>query len=218
MKYLNLRLVRFSTRQPPAKSFILILSITFLVVFVSVDSNAVQIQTYTVADGLVGPVVPIIFQDSRGVLWLGSDRGGVTRFHDNIFEPYVGNQYAEDVAAGALLGRTLQIVEDKWGHIWFLTWVPGEKLGRISRFDGASVSFITTGNSLATDQHGDIWVSDNHLLTRYVSSGFQKLPQAEPNEIVGEGLIRSTAGAVNVSFESREGTFWLGGSEGVGEE
>ena len=199
----------------PKNSILLIISIIFAAVLVCDGVRAEQVQTYTVADGLVGPIVPVIFQDSRGALWFGSDSGGVSRFYDNTFKPYVGslNTY-EDVEAGALLGQTRQIVEDKWGHIWFLTRVPSEKSGRISRFDGQLVSYVGTGNSIITDQHGDIWVGENHVLTQYMTPGVEKLPQPQPHEIIGEDLIRSTTLTINVVFESEDGTLWLGGSEG----
>ena len=194
---------------------LLVTHIIFAAVFVCSSTTAEQVHTYTVADGLVGPIVPVIFQDSRGALWFGSDRGGVSRFYDNTFKPYVGslNTY-EDVEAGALLGQTQRIVEDKWGHIWFLTRVPSEKSGRVSRFDGQSVSYVGTGNSIITDRHGDIWVGEDHVLTQYVTPGVERLPQPLPHEIIGEDLIRSTTLTINVVFESEDGTLWFGGSEG----
>ena len=206
----------FKRMQTRTKKIIsLIVSIICAVVFVCSGATAEQVQTYTVADGLVDPIVPVIFQDSRGALWFGSDSGGVSRFYDNTFKPYVGslNTY-EDVEAGALLGQTQQIVEDKWGHIWFLTWVPSEKSGRVSRFDGTSVSYVGTGNSIITDRHGDIWIGENHVLTQYVTPSADKRPQPQPHEIIGEDLIRSTTLTISVVFESTDGTFWLGGSEG----
>ena len=206
----------FRPIQTMAKHLIpLSVGIVFVAVLVCSSVKAEQVQTYTVADGLVGPIVPVIFQDSRGALWFGSDHGGVSRFYDNTFKPYIGslNTY-EDVEAGALLGQTRQIVEDKWGHIWFLTRVPSEKSGRISRFDGQLVSYVGTGNSIITDRHGDIWVGENHVLTQYVTPGVERLPQPQPHEIIGEDLIRSTTLTINVVFESEDGTLWLGGSEG----
>ena len=209
----------------PAKISILIFSVVFVAIFACVDTQAAeQLQTYTVADGLVGPVVPVIFQDSRGILWFGSDQNGVSRFDGDTFEPYAGSLNTSEAApsdkvkSGALLGRTLQIVEDKWGHIWFLTRMPSEKEGRVSRFDGTSISLIGNGNSLIVDRLGNVWVGENQRLTKYAAPDAQRAPQAQPNEIVGEDLLRSTDLTINVIFESKDGTLWLAGSEGAEEQ
>ena len=219
MIHIHSSLASFRNLKATVKNLILLVGITFAVLFVCGNTKAEQIQTYTVADGLVGPIVPVIFQDSRGVLWFGSDRGGVSQFYGNTFKPYAGSlEGSEDVEAGALLGQTQQIVEDKWGHIWFLSRNSSDKSGRVSRFDGSSVSFIGTGNVLIADQHGDIWVGENQVLTKYVAQGVQKLPQAQPHEIIGEDLIRATSLRISVIFQSKDGTLWLGGSEGTEEK
>lgn len=224
MTHINLCSAKFKDSQTTAKSLILIFSIVLVILSLCVDVRAEQGHTYTVADGLVGPVVPVIFQDSRGVLWFGSDQDGISRFDGNTFESYIGSPDdsadtpMSDIKPGALLGKTQQIAEDKWGHIWFLTRVDSESSGRVSLFDGISVNLIGRGNWLIVDQQGDVWVGEDQRLTKYVTSGVQRPPQAQPSEIVGEDLIRSTALAINVIFESKDGTIWLGGHEGEEEQ
>ena len=204
--------------------FVFILILCSSIIFIQSSVAFEQVETYTVADGLVGPVVPIIFQDSRGALWFGSDSSGVSRFDGKTFVPYIAARGTSEemptsgVEVGALLGETRQIVEDKWGHIWFLTRMPSENEGRVSRFDGTSISLIGNGNSLIVDRFGDVWVGENQRLTKYVAPDTQRPPQAHPNEIVGEDLLRSTDLTINTIFESADGTLWLGGSEGEGEQ
>ena len=205
--------------------FVFILVLCFSITFIKSSLAIERIETYTVADGLVGPVVPVIFEDSRGTLWFGSDRGGVSRYDGKTFLPYTASPItseempASDVQTGALLGRTQQIVEDKWGHIWFLTRSNSDKTGHVSRFDGTSIKLIGTGNLLIVDKKGDVWVSENQWLTKYVTSDNQKLPEAYRNEIAGEAADQSAEIlTINVVFESKDGTLWLGGSEGTEEE
>ena len=201
--------------------FILCLSITFIESSVAFE----QIETYTVADGLVGPIVPVIFQDSRGALWFGSDRGGVSHFDGKTFVPYTAAPITSEemsvsgVQPGALLGRTRQIVEDKWGHIWFLTRDDSETMGQVSRFDGTSIELIGTGSSLIVDRAGDVWVSESQWLTKYVTSGVQKQPEAHRNEIESEDSLESVETlTINAIFESEDGTLWLAGREGIKEK
>ena len=205
--------------------FVFILILCFSVVFIQSSLAFERLETYTVADGLVGPIVPVIFQDSRGVLWFGSDRGGVSRFDGKTFLPYMASPItleeasASGVHAGALLGRTRQIVEDKWGHIWFLTREHSEETGYVSRFDGTSIKLIGTGNVLMLDKWGDVWVSENRSLTKYVTSGIQKRPVGHRSEIEDEAPDPSTDTlAINVIFQSQDGVLWLGGSEGKKEK
>ena len=205
--------------------FAFILFLFFSIIFIQSAVAFEQIETYTVADGLVGPIVPVIFQDSRGVLWLGSDTGGVSRFDGRTFLPYKASSLtseeapASGVQPGALLGRTRQIVEDKWGHIWFLTRGDAEETGRVSRFDGISIDLIGTGNLLIVDRAGDVWVSENEWLTKYVTSGVQKVPQAHRNEIGGEDTHQSIEElTIKAVFGSEDKTIWLGGSEGINEK
>ncbi|MDE0484775.1 MAG: SpoIIE family protein phosphatase [Candidatus Poribacteria bacterium] len=165
-----------------------------------------QMQTYTVADGLVGPIVPVIFQDSRGVLWFGSDRGGVSHFDGNTFVRNTGDPEA-------FHGRTENIVEDKWGHIWFLSKHPAEGTGVISRYNGTTFEYekIGDGTCLAVDNEGDIWVGGNNTVTRYTAINSQAPLQPYSLNIAGASVAK-----VNVIFQSRDGTIWVGGNDAQG--
>ncbi len=161
-------------------------------------------KSYTVADGLVGPIVPVIFQDSRGVLWFGSDRGGVSRFDGNTFTSFPGDSQV-------LYGRTKNIVEDKWGNIWFISKHPAEGTSSISRFNGDKPEYIIDGTCLAVDNFGEIWVGGNNTITKLVSLNSTELPEPYSLQISGASVAK-----INVIYQSREGTFWIGGSDAQG--
>lgn len=184
-----------------------IVSITFLcfcIIFPQFASAYEQMQTYTVADGLVGPIVPVIFQDSRGALWFGSDRGGVSRFDGNTFVPHYGD-------SEMFRGTTKNIVEDKWGHIWFLSKHPSEGIGTVSRHNGDTFQYFIDGNCLAVDNDGDIWVGGNNSVTQYTATNSQDDPVPVQLNISGASVAK-----INVIFQSRDGTIWLGGNDAQG--
>lgn len=163
-----------------------------------------QMKSYTVADGLVGPIVPVIYQDSRGVLWFGSDRGGVSRFDGNTFTPFSGDTVG-------LRGRTKTIVEDKWGHLWFLSKHPAEGISIVSRFNGKEFDYNTQGTCLAVDNYGEIWVGSNNAITKHSAINNQELPIPYQLNISGASVAK-----VNVIFQSGDGTYWVGGSDAQG--
>ena len=182
--------------------FILLLSICFGITEYTAAFE--QMKSYTVADGLVGPIVPIIFQDSRGVLWFGSDRGGVSQ--------YDGNTFTHDAAnTGEFRGRTQTIVEDKWGHIWFLSKHPAEGKGVISWYDGTSFRKVTEGTCLAADNRGNIWIGSNNLIKRYSTSVIDDSTLPYQHSIVGTSVA-----IINIIFHSKDGTFWIGGHDAQG--
>ncbi len=194
------------------KKIVFILILGFCCGFAEHAASFEQMKTYTVADGLVGPIVPVIFQDSRGLLWFGSDGGGVSRFDGNTFVPDTGD-------SDVFRGRTENIVEDKWGHIWFLSKHPSEGVGVVSRYkrntseDQKEPEFenITEGNCLAVDNEGNIWVGGNNTVTRYTAISSQDPPQPFKLNIAGVSVAK-----VNVIFQSREGTIWVGGNDAQG--
>ncbi len=186
------------------KKIVFILILSFCLGLVEHVIAYEQMKTYTVADGLVGPIVPVIFQDSRGVLWFGSDRGGVSRFDGNTFDPYSGD-------SKAFRGRTIDIVEDRWGHIWFLSKHPSEGVGVVSRYNGDAFEYFNDGNCLTVDNEGNVWVGGNNFIIRYTALNSQDAPQPFQLNIGGASVAK-----INVIFQSRDGTIWIGGNDAQG--
>ncbi len=161
-------------------------------------------KTYTVADGLLDAVVPVIFQDSRGMLWFGSEQGGVSRFDGKTIDAY-------GAISENFYGRTQKIVEDRWGHIWFLNKNPSRDTGVIIRYNGNTFEYLTDGNCLIADKDGNIWVGNHHILTRYTATNNQEIPKALQLNIGG------TANAeIYVIYQSRDNTIWIGGKDAQG--
>ena len=181
--------------------------------------DAKEMHTYTVVDGLVGPVVPIIFQDSRGILWFGSESGGVSRFDGDIFEQF---RLRDNLTSGS----TQQILEDRWGRIWFLTRLPAEPEGTqpeglLSYFNDTHIETVGVATCMTLDRDGDIWAANDrelmHYRGTYASAYTEKSDRGKGTKGVSikptSYPFPKTADArINVLFQSKDGTFWLGGS------
>lgn len=173
--------------------------------------DAEEMHSYTVVDGLVGPVVPVIFQDSRGALWFGSESGGVTRWDGETFEPF---RFEADLSPGI----TRQILEDKWGHVWFLTCLPTEQEGTVGYFKGTAIETVGTATCLTLDSSGDIWAATNKELIHYVgtqsgvSIGRHVYSNGKTIKSRHYHLPEMTDATINVLFQSSDETFWVGGS------
>ncbi|MCG9133666.1 SpoIIE family protein phosphatase, partial [Candidatus Poribacteria bacterium] len=168
-------------------------------------------HSYTVVDGLVGPIVPVIFQDSRGDLWFGSESGGVSRFDGESFEQF---RFEGNLS----IGITRQILEDKWGHVWFLTRLPTEQEGTVGYFNGTTIETVGTGACLTLDSNGDIWAATNQKLIHYVAThretSMERHVHSNGKTIKSRHyrLPEMTDATINVLFQSSDKTFWAGGS------
>ena len=172
--------------------------------------DAEEMHTYTVVDGLVGPVVPIIFQDSRGILWFGSKSGGVSRFDGETFEQF---RLRDDLASGITQddlasGITQQILEDKWGRIWFLTQLPTKPEGILSYFNGTDIETVAVATCMTVDRDGDIWAANDRELRPYRGT----YASAYTDESERYQFPKTADARIKVLFQSKDGIFWLGGS------
>ncbi len=182
-------------------------TIIILIFTYTLIQNAIafqQVKTHTVADGLLDAVVPVIFQDSRGMLWFGSEQGGVSKFDGKTITAY-------GAISENFYGRTQNIVEDRWGHIWFLNKKPAQETGVIIRYNGNTFEYFTDGNCLIADKDGNIWISNNNIITRYTATNSQEIPKAFQLNVGGE-----SGANINVIFQSRDRTIWMGGSDAQG--
>jgi signal transduction histidine kinase/ligand-binding sensor domain-containing protein len=93
-----------------------------------------------------------LFEDDAGALWIGTETGELTRFHDGQFR-------AIDLNAAWEKRNILNISSDRAGQVWLLN-----EDGRLARVNGDVISTSNAGStpsvaSLARDDRGALWVS-----------------------------------------------------------
>lgn len=104
-----------------------------------------------------------IFEDSRGILWIGNNGLGVLLYDGQAVSNFT-NEHGLGIRENGprrSLDRVFSIAEDATGNIWF-----GTRESGAWRFDGASLTNFTLGDGLASqmvwtiyrDKRGALWL------------------------------------------------------------
>lgn len=135
------------------------------------------------------------FEDSRGVLWFGTNGEGVAR--------YDGQALTYLTERDGLCGNTIaSIAEDQSGALWFAGHTGA------CRYDGAFTPFFDTETSVRTDRSGAVWVSTNDAVYRHDGTAFVAFDIPRPPERPTAYSIR--AGRVSFRMEDGQGNLWFG--------
>lgn len=167
-----------------------------------------QADSYFFLDGQLCQHLRIIFEDSHGNLWFGTNVYGLMRYNGSTLD------YFDDLH-GMSNGRITGIVEDSAGILWIAA---SEGL---SKFDGTSFTKYTKEDGLLNDelwcliinQKGELVMGTNKGLSIFDGKTFRNIevPKAkvsDPQTIYSEDRITSVA-------EAKNGDLWLG-TDGYG--
>ena len=115
---------------------------------------------YTISDGLAGMQVEDIYQDRRGLLWIATADGGVSRFDGTHFDTF--NQ-----ADGLPHPTVMAIAEDEDGRLWF-----GTLGGGLAVLDEQGFQVYTTEHGLPSDEILGLQPQGDGSLRVLTSAGF----------------------------------------------
>jgi ligand-binding sensor domain-containing protein/signal transduction histidine kinase/DNA-binding response OmpR family regulator len=156
---------------------------------------------------LLGLLARVIFMDSKGTIWVGTESGGLNKFNSNTekFEHILWNY--SDTTIGTSVKT---IAEDKRGNLWLGTnigiRVYNPQTGKVKTFvhkDGVCNSVSDNYVRLLTfDSQGYLWVGTNKGLDRYdIKTGkFTHIYEKEP------GL----ADEIWEIYKDSKGLIWIG--------
>ncbi len=119
--------------------FFSIFVILFLVIIVNAQKSY-QFQHFGVKDGLSQSNVHAIFQDSRGFIWIGTNKG-LNKFNGQDFEVFMPS--SDSLKIGLAHQSVYDIIEDSEGNLWIAT------RDGVSKYDpklGTFKNFQKTGN------------------------------------------------------------------------
>lgn len=155
-----------------------------------------NIKILSSKNGLNGSIVNSIYQDKKGVIWIGTEEGGLNRFDGRNFTCYTKKN--------GLPGNLVKaICEDSVGDIWFSL----DELGA-GRFDGKNFTFYSDKNglpdnkvnSIYRDREGNIWFCTNTGLARYDGKKFTYITTKD-------GLPTNE---IFCMIQDRIGNYWFG--------
>lgn len=78
------------------------------------DNDVLQTHSISIPDGLLSPAVSFVFEDSRGIIWIGTDQG-LNSYNGISLTAYTSKEYP------ALGNQIISLIEDVHGNIWVLS-------------------------------------------------------------------------------------------------
>ena len=153
-------------------------------------------RQYTVADGLAGMQVEDIYQDRRGLLWIATADGGISRFDGTHFDTF-------SLADGLPHPTVMTIAEDADGRLWFGTFGGG-----LAVFDERGFQVYTTEHGLPSNEIVGLQPQADGSIRVLTSAGFGLFAEGQCIEsttaIEGQPIGR----VYDMAIDST-GTTWL---------
>jgi ligand-binding sensor domain-containing protein len=144
----------------------------------------------------------VVYQDSSGTLWLGTNGSGVCRLQSNDrFECYRSSD-------GLGSDFVLSITEDREGGMWVGTEAGGLNLLRRGRFLTYSTNMGLSNplvRAVFQDRSGTIWVGTNHGLNGF---GADKVKIYTTREGLSNNVVLAL-------LQDRQGRLWVGTDGGI---
>jgi ligand-binding sensor domain-containing protein/signal transduction histidine kinase len=150
-------------------------------------------QSFSEKEGLTNPFVRVVFEDSQGTVWVGTDRG--------LFRIRGGRLVRVDGQSGIRSIAVHTIREDREGGLW----VGGERLIRLSGGKAALIHFPgglgeNTVRSVLEASDGTTWVG--------TVAGLQRLTRTPSGVGFVSKKIDGIETTVQALRESRDGGLW----------
>ena len=155
---------------------------------------------YTVADGLAGMRVEDIYQDRRGLLWIATADGGVSRFDGTHFETF-------NLADGLPHPTVMAIAEDAGGRLWF-----GTLGGGLVAFDERGIQAYTTEHGLPSNEIVGLQPQADGSMRVLTSAGFGRFVEGRCVEST-TAIEGQPIGRVYDMTTDSVGTTWLATKE-----
>ncbi len=183
--------------------FRLLVSFILVVNAFNLLAQTFNFQTFSVQEGLSQSKVNVIFQDSRGFLWIGTAGGGICKFDGKNFTKYT----SKEGIAGDII---TDIAEDNDKNIWFTsTW------GGVTKYNGLKFTIYPSnfgektadGNDIIKiTNDGKIYIADGITLKSFTNGVFTK---------VNPSLQQRIETPISTIYEDSKKNIWIPSMSGI---
>lgn len=170
-------------------------------------NRSIRFEHISLEQGLSQSVINVIFQDSKGFLWIGTE-DGLNRYDGYSFTVYKPEAENENSISNRWI---TSIVEDKDGFIWI-----GTRQGGLNRFDPRSGLFTvykhnpTDEDSLSNNRINTLYISQNNTLwvgTESDLDRFNRVSQNFDHYLVDEAGLENP---ITTLFQDSNNYLWIG--------
>ncbi|MBI1874424.1 MAG: ATP-binding protein [Acidobacteria bacterium] len=160
-------------------------------------------QSYGRAEGLSDTTVGALFEDRDGVLWIGTDRGGLHRFANGKLSR------AYDARDGVATGYLQSLGQDRDGRVWIGSNANGLTIYEAGRFRPPGPTERLPAQNIAgvfRDSRGDLWIGTAaNGLFRYRHGRYESFGKEQG---LGDVLVA-------LMIEDRDGNLWVSTTRGI---
>lgn len=154
-----------------------------------------------------------IFEDSDGILWIGTFGGGLNRFDKNT-RNFISYKNISGDESSLSDNRIMGIYEDTKKNLWISTYGGGllkfdKKKERFTRYNQRNRLYSSVVYGVLEDNSGNLWMSSDNGLFKYFSSS-ELFIQYDMSD--GLQSLEFSGGAY---FKSRSGELFFGGINGI---
>ncbi len=153
-----------------------------------------------------------IFEDSEGILWVGTFGGGLNKF-DRKNERFVSYKNIAGDQSSLSDNRVMGIYEDRTGRLWISTYGGGllkfdKKNEKFTRYNQKNRLISSVVYGVLEDEKGNLWLSSDNGLFKF-NSQTELFTQYDIHD--GLQSLEFSGGAY---FKSRSGEMFFGGING----
>jgi signal transduction histidine kinase/ligand-binding sensor domain-containing protein len=171
------------------------------------------VKTYQTKDGLSNDNVVAIFQDSHGVMWVGTGGGGLNRFEGGHFASFTTRNGLGSNVVWSING-------EPDGTLWLGTSGGGLNRFRDDKFtvyDRAAGFYDDTVHAILDDHLGNLWLSSNKGVFRVQKAQLNDFAEGRLKKIrpisfgTADGMISAecNGGFQPASLQARDGRLWF---------